>query len=106
MSECDIINVLLHIDIIKTRSLRECITYHYHYFHKINFQFQAKVCNSCHDMTRDSRSFKNVGILTVKINNHKIHFWDMTKRDIGNRIENADFSDDFGNSDYKNNCLL
>ena len=52
MLEYDRIDVPEGIDINKTDETRECIICHYWYFFKINFRFQPKVYDDCHDMTQ------------------------------------------------------
>ena len=48
------IDVSESIDANKTAVLRECIVYHCYYCLMINFRFQPKLCDGCHDMTQRS----------------------------------------------------
>ena len=46
------------IDVNKTNGLlEECIICHYWYFLQINFGFQRKVCDRCHDLIQKVISF-------------------------------------------------
>ena len=67
------------IDTNKPGGLRECIICHYFFILRINFKFQRKVCNGCHDMTHKSMSFDDVAIVTAGRNYYRILFWGMTK---------------------------
>ena len=51
MLEYDRINVSERIDNNKPDSSCEYIICHYWYFFQLNFRFQPKVRNGCHDMT-------------------------------------------------------
>ena len=50
MLEYDRTDVSEGIDVNKTNGSREGIICHYWYFLVINFRFQPKVCNGCHDL--------------------------------------------------------
>ena len=45
----DRIDVSEGIDVSRTNESRRYITCNYHYFLKVNFRFQSKVCDCCHD---------------------------------------------------------
>lgn len=38
----------------------------------MNFIFQSRVCDGCHDMAQKSMSFDDVAIVTVKGNDYRI----------------------------------
>ena len=62
-------------DVNKTSCLCECITCHYWYFLEISFRFQAKECDDCHDLMQKATSFNDVAIVSVKVNDYRIHFF-------------------------------
>ena len=101
----DRIDVCECIGIDKTDNLRECIICHYGWLVRINFRFQPKVCDGCHDMTRKSMSFMYVAIVTVKIIDYRIHFWGIFKSEAMHRMKNADLSKKADNSDYEKKLL-
>lgn len=74
MLEYDGTYVTETIDTNKTDSLHECIFCHYWYFLRMNFRFQPKVCDGCHDMTHKSMSFDDGTILIVKRHDYRINF--------------------------------
>ena len=45
----------------------------------INFRFQPKVCNDCHDMTEKIVNFDDVTTVTIKEGDFRILFWFITK---------------------------
>ena len=50
---------------------RECSICHYCYFLKVNFRFQAIVCDGCHDLIQKAMNF---GIAVAYENYLGIHF--------------------------------
>ena len=67
------------IDVSKTTSSRDCIFWHYRHFIEINFRFQLKVCDVCHDLMQKAMSFNTGAIASVKGNGSRIHFLYMSK---------------------------
>ena len=65
MLEYDRIYFSEGINANKTDSSCGCIIC-YWYFFNINFKFQSKVCDGCHDMTQKSLSPNDFAIVTVK----------------------------------------
>ena len=51
----------------------------YYLSFKINFRFQLKKCDDCHDMTQKTTSFDDFEIVAVGKNDYKILFWFMDK---------------------------
>ena len=49
MLEYDRIDVSKRIDANKTKESHRCIIYNYFYFPNVNFIFQPKTCDGCHD---------------------------------------------------------
>ena len=72
MLEYDKIDVSEGLDVNKTNDSRECFIYHYQHVPKINFGFQPKVCNDCHDLIHRL-------IVCVKGNDYRIHFLYISK---------------------------
>lgn len=69
MLEYNKIDVSEGIDINKTNDWHECRVYHYWYFLKINFTYQALVCRwGYHDLQQKSMGFDDVGVITVRKN--------------------------------------
>ena len=62
------------IDVNKSNESRRCVTCN-HYFLKVNFKFQPKVCDGCHNLIQTSVRFNNAAIVCAKGNNHRTHFW-------------------------------
>ena len=75
MKQYDKTDVFEGIDTNRTGCLHEFIICNYWYFLWINFRFQRKVCDSCHNMAQKSMSFNNAAIVTVGGNGYRIHFW-------------------------------
>ena len=79
------------IDVNKTIGYCECIIRHYWIFLKINFRFQPKECDGCHDLMQNTMSFINVAIVSIKGNDCRIHFIYMSKDEAINLLRNADW---------------
>ena len=76
----------------KTTSSCECIICHYWYFFRLNFRFQPKLYDSCHNMPQKSMSFNNVAIITDGRNDYRIHFCGMNKCEAVNSMKNVGFT--------------
>ena len=81
MLEYDRIDISEGIDIDKTNKSKECNICHYWYFLDKNFNYDPYLCNECHDLMQKAMSFKNVAIVSIKGNDYRIHFWNMSKND-------------------------
>ena len=53
------------IDINVNAHSRECIVGHFRYFSGVNFRFQPKVCDCCHDFIIEVMNFNEVAIVSV-----------------------------------------
>ena len=62
------------IDFNKINESSKCIVCNYYYFLKVNLKFQPKVCDGCHSLIEKSMSFNDVKLVSVKGNDHRIHF--------------------------------
>ena len=58
--------------------------YLYYYFSKINFRFQPKVYDGCHDLIQKAMSFN-----AVKESDYRICFWYMSKYEAINLFTKA-----------------
>ena len=74
MLEYDRIDVFKRTDVNKTNGFRECIICHL-YFLDINFTFQPKVNDDCHDIMQKAVSFNAVPIFCVKENDYRIRLF-------------------------------
>ena len=76
----------------KTTNSCECIICHYWHFFRLNFRFQPKLYDSCHNMPQKSMSFNNVAIITDGRNDYRIHFCGMNKCEAVNSMKNVGFT--------------
>ena len=67
------------IDVNKNKGFHKCIICHYWFFLEVNFKFQPKVCDVCHNLKQKATSFNDVAIVSVKENDYRIDFWYMRK---------------------------
>ena len=74
-------------------SFCEWIICHYLYFPRMNFIFQPKVSDGCHNMTQKSMGFNGNTIVTVKRHSYRINFWFMAENEVVTRMKNADLSE-------------
>ena len=74
MLEYDRIDISEGIDTNKTSVSKECDICHYWYFLDKNFNYDPYLYNGCHDLMQKAMSFRNVAIVSIKGNDHRIHF--------------------------------
>ena len=77
----DRIDISEGIDANKTDASKECDICHYWYFLDKNFNYEPYLCNGCHDLMLKAMNFKNVAIVSIKENDHRIHFYYISKND-------------------------
>ena len=94
MLEYDRIDMLDGIDVNKITVLRE-----------MNFRFQPKLFDGCHDLTLKAMSF-DVAIVSVKGNDYRIQFWYMSKDEAINILRNPDLTEKSGPLQNTENLLL
>ena len=75
MLEYDRIYKYEGIDVNKTDSSHECIICHYWYFPEINFKYQPKVGDGCHDLMQNAMTCNDGAIVSVKGNDYRTHFF-------------------------------
>ena len=63
---------------------------YYWYFSEINFRFDPKVCNGCHDLMQKAMRFIDVAIVSDKGNDCGIRFWYKSKDEAINSLKNYD----------------
>ena len=56
------------------------------YFLEINFGFQQKTCDGCHDSIQKAMGFIDVVILSVKRKHYSVIFWYINKDKVINII--------------------
>ena len=69
---------------------------HYWYFKDVGFQYEAHLCNGCHDLMQKAMSFNNIAIVYVKKKAYRIHFWYMSKDDAINIMDGFNLVDKKG----------
>ena len=94
------INISEDIDTTKTVGSREYTIFYYCYFFKINFRFQPKVYDGCHDMIQISMSFNDFVVFTVERNNYRINFWFRSKSEAVDRKNMPIYVNKVDNYDY------
>ena len=67
------------IDVNKTNASKKCNICHYWYFLDKNFNYEPYLCNGCHDLIQKAMNCNDVAIVTIKGNDYRIHFWNMSK---------------------------
>ena len=75
MLEYDRIDFAEEIDVNKTNASRECDICHCWYFKGIRFKYEPHLCNGCHGLMQKAINFNDVAIVSVKVNDYRIHFW-------------------------------
>ena len=80
------------IDINKTRASKKCDICHYWYFLDKNFNYESYLCNGCHDLMQKAINFNDVAIVSIKVNDYRIHFLYMSKDEEISIMRNNFFS--------------
>ena len=57
---------------------------------KINFRFQSKLCDGCHDLMQKAMSFNDNAIVSVRRIDYRIHSWYMSKDEATDFSKNVD----------------
>ena len=81
MLEYDRIHISEGIDINKTNASKEYNICHSLYFLGKSFNYEPYLCNGCHDLIQKAMNFHDFGIVSIKGNDYRIHFWYMSKDD-------------------------
>ena len=66
MLEYDMIYLCERFDTNRTKESRRCVLRKYYYFLRVNFRFQPKTCDVCHDLMQKTMSFNEVAIVLLK----------------------------------------
>ena len=96
MLEYDKIDISEGIDRNKTSVSRECDICHHWYFLDKSFYYEPYLCNGCHDLIRKAMSFNDVGIVSIKGNDYRIHFWYMNKDEAISIMHNSSLNEKTG----------
>ena len=89
MLEYDKIDISEGIDINKTNASKECEICNYWYFLDKNFKYESYICNGYHDLMQKAMNFNYVAIVSIKVNDYRIHFWYMSKDDAISIMNNS-----------------
>ena len=92
MLEYDKIDISEGIDINKTSPSKECDICHYWYFLDKSFNYEPHLCNGCHYLMQKAMNF----IVSIKGNDHRIHFWHMSKNGAINLMNNSNLNEKIG----------
>ena len=74
MLEYERIDVSEVIDVNKSDGSKECDICHYWYFLDKTFNYEPYLCSGCHDLMQKTVSFNDVGVVSAKGSNYRIHF--------------------------------
>ena len=96
MLEYDGIDISEGTDINKTNASNECNICHYWYFKNIGFKYKPYLCNCYHDLMQKAMNFNDVSIVSIKVNDYRIHFWYMSKDDAMNIMNNSSLDEKAG----------
>ena len=56
------------------------------------FKYEPYLCNGCHGLMQKAINFNDVGIVSVKGSDYRIHFWHMSKNDVINIMKNSNLN--------------
>ena len=96
MLEYDRIDTSEGIDMNKTSASKKCDICHYWYFLDNNFNYESYLCNGCHDLMQKAANFNDVGIISIKENDYRIHFWYMSKDEAISIMHNSSLNEKTG----------
>ena len=74
MLEYDRIDISEGIDINKTNASKECDICYYWYFKNIDNKYEPFLCNDCYDLMQKALIFNDFSSVSIKGNDHRIHF--------------------------------
>ena len=94
--EYDRIDISEGIDTDKTSASKECSICHYWYFLDKNFNYDPYLCNGCHDLMKKAMSFKNVAIVSAKVDDYRIHFYYISRNDAITLVTDSNLNDKNG----------
>ena len=60
------------------------------------FNYEPYLCNGCHDLMQKAMSFNDVAIVSVKVNDYRIHFWYMSKDEAISIMHNSSLNEKTG----------
>ena len=74
MLEYDRFDMSEVVDVKKNNGSRKCAVCDYRYFLEVNFKFHPELCNVCHDLTKNTASFNDFSIVSIKGIDYRIYF--------------------------------
>ena len=80
----------------KNNESRKRIIGNYYCFLEVNFRFQPKVCDGCHDLMHNVISFNDISIISVKGNDYRIHLSYISKNEAINILNDSSLSEKSG----------
>ena len=81
MLEYDRIDISEGIDINKTNASEVCDICHYWYFKYISYKYEPYLFNGCHVLMQKEMNFNDVAIVSIKGNDYRTHFCNISKDD-------------------------
>ena len=96
MIQYERIDISEWIDVNKINLSKECDTCHYWYFKDTGFKYEPYLCTGRHDLMQKAMGFNNIGIVYIKENAYRIHFWYMCKDDAVNMMTGSNLVDKRG----------
>ena len=57
-----------------------------------DFKDEPYLCNGCHDLMQKTMNFTDAPIVSIKLNDYRIHFWHMSKDDAINIMKDCDLN--------------
>ena len=92
----DRIDVSEGIDVKKTKASKEGDICHYWYLLNYRFNFQANVCNRCHDLLIMYTNLSHIAVLDIKRSDYHCIMNLISKNEATNLIRNADLTEKSG----------
>ena len=96
MLEYDRILISKGTDISKTSASEDWDICHYWYFLDKGFKYDPYLWNGCNDLMQKAMNFNEVAIVSITGNDHRIHFWYMSKGDVINTMKNSNLNEKKG----------
>ena len=89
MLEYNKIDISEGINLYQTSASKACDICHYWYFLDKSRSYEPYLCNGCHDLMKKALNINDVGIVSIKGNDYRIHFWYMNKNDAISIMNNS-----------------
>ena len=89
----DRIDAYQGIDVNKTSASKECDISQYWHFWNYSFNFQANVCNRCHDLLIKSVNLSDIDILNMKGSDYCCIISLISKKEATYLLQNSDLTE-------------